>query len=92
MTSENAARGCRAEEPEEFVIDYELVPQEAQIEQWPKVQANERGLSRFVYAYMQDYLRKVSQHITIGRAYRKGKESPNYFTLCRWDEAEPPQL
>jgi hypothetical protein len=55
-------------------------------EGWPVIKPNEAGISRLVYAYMQDYLRRVSDHITIGRAYRKGKESPNYFTLCRWDE------
>ena len=76
---------CRlAEEgaPGAIVIDYETLPSRAP-EGWPALQTNERGLSRFVYAYMQDYLRKVSEHVTIGRAYRHGKESPNYFTLCR---------
>ena len=66
------------------VIDYEMLPDQAP-EGWPKLQSNERGISRFVYAYMHDYLRSVSDHVTIGRAYRKGKESPNYFTLCRED-------
>ena len=68
-----------------IVIDYEMLPDTAP-EGWPKIKPNEAGVSRLVYAYMQDYLRRVSEHITIGRAYRKGKESPNYFTLCRWDD------
>jgi len=68
--------------PGAVVIDYEQLPSAAP-EGWPELRANERGLSRFVYAYMQDYLRRVSDHVTIGRAYRHGKESPNYFTLCR---------
>ena len=67
------------------VVDYEILPEQAP-EGWPRIKPNERGVSRLVYAFMQDYLRSVSEHITIGRAYRKGAESPNYFTLCRWDE------
>ena len=80
------ARDCRVDEPEAFVIDYEQVPSEHPLPQWPQVKSNEKGLSRLVYAYMQDYLRKVSDGVLIGKAYRKGKETENYFTLCRWDE------
>jgi len=79
---------CRVAEegaPGAVVIDYEQLPSHAP-EGWPTLTPNERGLSRFVYAYMQDYLRRVSEHVTIGRAYRHGKESPNYFTLCRSDD------
>ena len=79
---------CRQSDQEEIgsiVVDYEKLPPEAP-EGWPAIKPNEAGVSRLVYAYMHDYLRKVSEHVTIGRAYRKGKESPNYFTLCRWDE------
>lgn len=68
--------------PGAVVIDYEQLPSRAP-EGWPELKPNERGVSRFVYAYMQDYLRRVSDHVTIGRAYRHGKESPNYFILCR---------
>ena len=32
---------------------------------------------------MIDYLRRVSDHVTIGRAFRKGKWTENYFLLCR---------
>ena len=79
---------CRqSDQPEigSIVVDYEKLPPNAP-EGWPAIKPNEAGVSRLVYAYMHDYLRKVSEHVTIGRAYRKGKESPNYFTLCRWDE------
>ena len=69
----------------ELVINYERLPEHAP-EGWPEVRFNERGISKLVYAFMHDYMRRVSEHITIGRAYRKGAESPNYFTLCRWDE------
>ena len=32
---------------------------------------------------MVDYLRKVSSHVTIGKAWKKGKETPNVFVLTR---------
>ena len=79
---------CRQSDQPEIgtvVIDYDQLPETAP-EGWPAIKPNEAGVSRLVYAYMHDYLRKVSEHVTIGRAYRKGKESPNYFTLCRLDE------
>lgn len=75
-------RLAQAGAPGAVVIDYEQLPVEAP-PGWPELKPNEQGISRFVYAYMQDYLRRVSTHVTIGRAYRHGKESPNYFTLCR---------
>ena len=28
-------------------------------------------------------MRRVGEHVTIGRAYIKGRESNNYFVLCR---------
>ena len=52
---------------------------------WPEVQSNERGLSRFVYGFMVDRLRRVSEHVTIGSAARKGKEMGSYFVLTRDD-------
>lgn len=52
---------------------------------WPAIKPNEQGLQRFVYAKMIDYLRMVSKHVVIGRAVREGKETQNYFVLCRLD-------
>lgn len=66
----------------DVVIDYTLLPTDKP-ESWPTIQPNEKGVSRFVYAGMQDFMRKVSAHVTIGRAYRYGKVSNNYFMLCR---------
>ena len=80
---------CKAspqDERGEVVIDYTELPPSTP-SGWPTLKPNEAGLSRFVYAGMNDFMRQVSQHITIGRAYIKGKESPNYFTLCRLDES-----
>ena len=52
---------------------------------WPTIKRNEEGIQQLVYSKMIDYLRKVSQHVTIGRAYKHGEETPNYFLLARTD-------
>jgi hypothetical protein len=71
------------EEPERgAAIDYRAVPPSG-CPGWPEVKPNDRGLSRFVYKDMVDYLRRVSAHVFIGRAHRDGKELENYFVLCR---------
>ena len=64
------------------VIDYTLEP-DGKCDEWPAFKPNGSGLSRFVYHGMQDFMRRVSEHVTIGRAYIKGRESNNYFVLCR---------
>jgi hypothetical protein len=70
-----------AERPE-VLIDYHEVPTVVP-EGWPAVRGNEQGLSRFVYGFMIDTLRRVSQHVTIGSAARKGKDMGSFFVLCR---------
>lgn len=66
----------------EMYVDYTSLPDEA-VEGAPALASNERGISRFVYGFMKDTLRRVSRHVTIGRAVRHGKDTPNYFLLCR---------
>jgi hypothetical protein len=34
---------------------------------------------------MVDRLRRVSEHVTIGSAARKGRDLGSYFVLCRVD-------
>jgi hypothetical protein len=50
---------------------------------FPPLRENTAGLSILVYAHMIDYLRKVSPHALIGRAYKKGKATGDYFMLVR---------
>jgi len=50
---------------------------------WPAVRKNEIGLQCFIYAKMVDYMRKVSEGVTIGRAWKRGKRTSNYFVLAR---------
>ncbi len=66
----------------DVVIDYTKTPG-GKADTWPEILPNKRGLSRLVYAGMEDFMRRVSEHVTIGRACKGGKETNNYFVLCR---------
>ena len=39
-------------------------------EGWPTIKLNTSGLCKVVYGNMLDYLRKVSSHVTIGKAWK----------------------
>jgi len=68
----------------EVLVDYRRLPDQKPSE-WPAIRSNERGLSRFVYGFMVDRLRRVSEHVTIGSAARNGRDLGSYFVLCRMD-------
>ena len=68
----------------EVDIDYRELPPEHPAG-WPAIRSNERGLGRFVYGFMVDTLRRVSEHVTIGSAARNGKALGSWFVLCRED-------
>lgn len=73
-----------ADRDEVGVDYYQVPPDDATLpSDWPRPVPNEKGLQMLVYAKMIDYLRKVSDHVTIGRAVKKGKDTGNYFLLCR---------
>ena len=66
---------------------YRVPPEDTSLpEGWPEIKPNEEGLQRFVFSTMVDYLRVVSKHVSIGRAYKANKEQNNYFLLCRIDD------
>lgn len=71
------------------VVDYHQVPDASVPEPWPKVVPNSRGLQRLVYHLTRDFMRRVSSHVSVGRASRednKGDQILDYwFTLCRQD-------
>ena len=67
------------------VVDYFLVPDGPVVEGWPPVRPNGHGLQRFVYDKTRDYMRRVSQHVSIGEAHRKESRVMGYFVLCRQD-------
>ncbi|MGE4650389.1 MAG: hypothetical protein AAEJ53_05835 [Myxococcota bacterium] len=74
---------ARASEPAgEVLVDYNQLPSAAP-EGWPGIRRNEVGVSRFVYGFMVDSLRRVSEHVSIGSAARHGREMGSWFVLCR---------
>lgn len=68
----------------ELLVDYYQVPPQRPAA-WPEIRPNDRGLAQFVYGFMIDTLRGVSQHVTVGSAARKGKDLGSWFLLCRED-------
>ena len=68
----------------EVLVDYNRLP-DSHPEGWPGIRSNERGLSRFVYGFMIDTLRRVSEHVTIGSAARRGRDIGSWFILTRQD-------
>jgi hypothetical protein len=66
----------------EILVDYLRVPPRRPAE-WPEILPNSSRLSVFVYNGTQDVLRGVSQHVTIGRAFKKSKPMSAWFVLCR---------
>jgi hypothetical protein len=72
----------------EVLVDYRRLPDQHPSD-WPAVKSNERGLSRFVYGFMVDTLRRVSEHVTVGSAARKGKDLGSWFLLARRDDPSP---
>ena len=73
------------------VIDYHRVPEPGVVlpEGWPPVVPNEVGLQKLVYFETRDFMRKVSQHVSIGRASKHEKWMDAWFVLCRKDVAPP---
>ncbi len=69
------------------VIDYFRTPEGRVPASWPKIVPNSRGLQRFVYYQMRDFMRRVSAHVTIGRPMRDNTMIDFWFTLCRRETA-----
>jgi hypothetical protein len=66
----------------EVLVDYRELPPAAPAG-WPPLRRNEVGAARFVYGFMVDRLRRVSEHVTIGSAARNGKDLGSWFLLTR---------
>ena len=71
-----------AAEPGEMDVDYYKLPTET-IPGGPAVKPNTTVPANLIYGYMVDVMRGVSEHVTIGRAIKKGKKTGNYFMLVR---------
>ncbi len=69
-----------------IVVDYFTTPSRDHMpDHWPWVRPNWLGLQAFVYGWCHDYMRRVSQHVTIGAAYKWGVPVGSWFVLCRED-------
>ncbi|HEY2730934.1 MAG TPA: hypothetical protein VGK52_13415 [Polyangia bacterium] len=66
----------------ELVVDYTRLPPGKPAD-WPRILPNSARLSRFIYYQTTDLLRRVSKHVVIGRAYRKGRPFDAWFALVR---------
>ncbi|MCO4743767.1 MAG: hypothetical protein KC912_03190 [Proteobacteria bacterium] len=53
-----------------WVVDYLKVPSGDMPSGWPAIKPNEQGLQRFVYGGTQDFMRKVSDRVSIGMPFR----------------------
>lgn len=71
------------EERGAVVIDYFQVPDGDVPAGWPKVVPNSQGLQMFVYQGTRDFMRKVSEGVSIGSAWKGEKKLDHYFTLVR---------
>lgn len=80
-----AAREAPLDGTSTVVIDYTLPPPPGQPADWPPVRPNSARLSRFIYFGTQDWMWRVSAHVTIGRARRDDRWLDNWFVLCRED-------
>jgi hypothetical protein len=66
-----------------WVVDYFQVPDGPVPEGWPKVVPNWWGLQVFVYSGTRDYMRRVSDHVSIGKPWARALELPFCFALVR---------
>jgi hypothetical protein len=69
-------------ERSEVLVDYRRLPPEPP-PGWPKILPNSARLSRFIYNGTVDVLRRVSEGVTIGRAYRRDRPMDAWFALVR---------
>lgn len=71
------------EETGEVVVDYTRLPKEKP-DEWPRIIPNWTGLGVFTFVGMKDRLRRISDHVTQGRAYKR-KPMNQFFVLVRED-------
>lgn len=63
-------------------INYTMLPP-GKAPTWPAIRPNTARLGRFVYNGTVDRMRKVSDHVSIGAAFKQDKALGAYFMLCR---------
>jgi len=72
----------RAADATTLVIDYATLPADVP-PGFPALVDNASGTRGLVFGGMQDHLLRISERVTIGRAFRGGRFQPAWFALCR---------
>lgn len=80
---------ARQDGPAEVLFDYTALPSQRP-DAFPPIRPNDQGTARLVFGGMVDRLRRVSQHCTIGAAFRGGKAMNAWFVLVREGDPPPP--
>ncbi len=65
------------------VVDYFQIPDGKVAPDWPPVIPNTQGLQKYVYHRTRDFMRRVSNHVSIGAAFKVEKMLDHYFVLVR---------
>jgi len=73
------------EQGREAEIDYLRVPSTRPACSWPPVAPNTGPISRLVYGGMRDRMRRVSEQVSVGRAFRGDQPMRAWFVLVRED-------
>lgn len=76
--SPDGRKGC-----DQLFIDYWRVPAQVPHDGWPAVTDNNGLPGSLVYGKMCDYMWRVSQHVSIGEAWRNGKSLNTWFIVSR---------
>lgn len=63
-------------------VDYREIPKDKP-STWPALAPNRGFGPSIVFGGMIDVIRGISEHVSIGRATRRGKVTDNYFVLSR---------
>lgn len=74
------------EERGAWVVDYFMVPEGPNVPGWPTIKPNSSGLQVLVYNKTRDFMRKVSEHCSIGMAFKVENSLNNWFTLVREEQ------
>jgi hypothetical protein len=73
----------RTDVGEQNFINYYEVPAEQPPAGWPPVRDNTGLVGSLVYGQMCDYMWRVSEHVSVGEAFKKGSSIQSWFVLCR---------
>ncbi|MCO4759973.1 MAG: hypothetical protein KC502_00595 [Myxococcales bacterium] len=71
----------------QLFINYYERPDDAPVGSWPHPKPTIAMTASLVYGKMCDYMWQVSDHVSIGSAYKRGKAVGAYFALVREDPA-----